>query len=158
MGAHFQSPRNLIFQCNSVLLSFIMEDHFLFTLPSHHINKAEDSVTRLGHFERSRFQIFLLKYPKYLDSFCDFCEKWHFLEQRLWILFGNSCRKLGYFSFQHLVTLAEEDNKFSSADQLKSSLFSEVIIRSSCLPACHLETIICSFTCTYVRTRFLHYL
>ena len=53
------------------------------------------SVTRLGVFESTWWQIFLQKCPKYLG----------YLEKLLWLCLSNFWKKLGYFINKQLVTL-----------------------------------------------------
>ena len=63
------------------------------------------SITRLDYFCKVLVTRFLRKCPKHLTTFVLFCETWLFKKKFFVYVLGNLRKKLGYFLFQHLVTL-----------------------------------------------------
>ena len=55
------------------------------------------SVTRLGNFESSWWQIFLQKWPKYLKTFWAFSKDITFKQKMQWLLLDNFWMNLEYF-------------------------------------------------------------
>ena len=64
------------------------------------------SVTRLGDFWNILAKIFITKVTQMFGDFLDSCEKCHFRSNWLCYFLGNFWKNLGYFLFQHLVTLS----------------------------------------------------
>ena len=87
---------------------------YLTTVTSQKATGDLTSVTRLGDFQKLLVINFTLKIAKIFGDFLGYFGKYNFLSEACWgHLLGKVLNYLGFYLFQHLVTLHAPDTHFT---------------------------------------------